>query len=190
MITIRVLYFLIALAVFLATLLMVGTSYYLRLRHRRRYPYGKWEEILKRLTIVDRDSIELIARDFIDESGQQRTEEGDTDLDPSEIWDLIGGMKGLLELERNCAVLVDLVFYVQQWYPEALLITEQMRQNAREVEWHVSRLKGAQKTGKLEDWFPDYAQRVVAKYYLMTRQVLTLYEQGNFPGAAELQRAL
>jgi hypothetical protein len=126
----------------------------------------------------------------VDESGKQRTAERDTGLDPSEIWDLIGGMKGLRELERNCAVLVDLVFYVQQWYPEALTITEQMRQSAREVEWHVSRLKGAEKNGKLEAWFPEYAQRAVAKYYLMTRQVIALYEQGNFPGAAEVERAL
>jgi hypothetical protein len=190
MITIRILYFLIALGIFVAALLTTGAYYYLRSRRRKKYPYGKWEDILKRLTIVDRDSIEMIARDFVDETGQQRTDESDTDLDPSEIWDLIGGMKGLRELEQNCAVLVDLVFYVQQWYPEALVITEQMRQYAREVEWHISQLKAAEKTGKLNDWFADYAQRAVAKYYIMTRQVLTLYEQGNFPGVMELQRAL
>jgi len=190
MITIRILYFLIALAVFVAALLTAGTYYYLRSLRRKKYPYGKWEDILKRLTIVDRDSIEMIARDFVDETGQQRTEERDTDLDPAEIWDLIGGMKGLRELERNCAVLVDLVFYVQQWYPEALLITDRMRQEAREVEWHISRLRAAEKNGKLDDWFTDYAQRAVAKYYLMTRQVLALYKQGNFPGVMELQKAL
>lgn len=190
MITVRVLYFLIALIVFVGVLLVIGLYYYLRSRSRRKYPYGKWDDILKRLTIIDRDSVALIARDLVDDSGKQRTDESATDLSPSEIWDLIGGMKGLKELERNCTVLVDLVFYVQQWYPEALAITEQLRQSAREVEWHVSRLKAAEKNGKLEVWFPEYAQHVVAKYYLMTRQVLALYEQGNFPGAAELERAL
>ena len=100
------------------------------------------------------------------------------------------GLKGLETLERNCAVLVDLVFYVQQWYPEALVLAEQLRKNAREIEWHVSRLKGAEKTGKLESSFADNAQRAVATYYVMTRRVLALYEQLNVPGLIELQRAL
>jgi len=59
----------------------------------------------------------------------------------------------LKTLERNCAVLVDLVFYVQQWYPEALAIAEQLRLNAREIEWHIGRLKSAAKAGRAEKAF-------------------------------------
>ena len=190
MITIRAIYFFIVLSIFLAGLLATGGYYYFTSRRRKKYPYGKWENILGRLALVDRDSIALIALDFVDESGDRKPSDDDTDLDPSQIWPLIGGMKGLEVLERNCAVLVDLVFYVQQWYPEALSIAELLRSNAREIQYHVSRLKGAEKTGKLEASFPDYAQRVIATYYLMTRRVLALYEQGNLPGLAELQKAL
>jgi len=103
---------------------------------------------------------------------------------------MIGGMDGLEVLERNCAVLVDLVFYVQQWYPEALEIAEQLRLNAREIEWHIGRLKGAAKVGKAETSFPENAQRVIEIYYMMTRQVLSLYQQCNLPEFADLQRAL
>jgi len=189
MITIRTIYFFLVLSIFLAALLGAGAYYYLRQRERRKYPYGKWESILKRLTSVDRDSVAIIALDFVDESGERR-EDDEADLDPASIWSLIGGMKGLEVLEHNCEVLVDLVFHVQQWYPEALLVTEQLRANAREVQWHISRLKGAEKTGKLKANFPDYAQRAITTYYLMTRRVLDLYEHGNLPGLAELQRAL
>ncbi len=190
MISIRIFYFVIFIAVFLAALLTVGAYFYLRNRQRRKYPYGRWETLLRRLDTVDRDNIALIARDLVDESGQRRTDEDEMDLDPSQIWNLIGGLKGLEVLERNCAVLVDLVFYVQQWYPEALLVTEQLRQNAREVEWHVGRLKSVAKTGRLEASFPEYAQRAVATYYVMTRRVLDLYEQLHLPGLADLQQAL
>ena len=190
MIGIPVVYFFIALGIFLAALFATGGFYYLRYRRRQKYPYGKWESLLKRLSSVNRDNLALIALDFIDESGDRRVGKQDSDLDPAEIWPLIGGMTGLEALELNCAVLVDLVFYVQQWYPEALAIANQLRLNAREIEWHVSRLKGAEKTGRLEAFFPDYAQRAIATYYLMTRCVLDLYEQGNLPGLADLQRVL
>jgi hypothetical protein len=190
MMTIHNIYFFVILAAFTTILLAIGTYYYLRYRRNQKSPYGNFETLLKRLSTVDRDKVALIARDLIDESGHRRTDEDDFDLDPSQIWPLIGGLKGLEVLEGNCAVLVDLVFYVQQWYPEALALAEQLRLNAREIEWHVGRLKGAAETGKLESSFADNAQRAVATYYLMTRRVLALYEQLNVPGVAELQRAL
>ena len=190
MIPVRSLYFLIVLAAFLVVLLTSAAYYYARLRRNQKFPYGNFETLLRRLSVVDRDSVALIARDFIDESGHRRTDEDDLDLDPSQIWPLIGGLRGLETLEKNCAVLVDLVFYVQQWYPEALALTEQLRLNAKEIEWHIDRLKAAAETGKLESSFADNAQRVVTTYYLMTRRVLALYEQLNVPGLIDLQRAL
>lgn len=190
MVTIRIVYFLAALTVFVAALATIAGYYYLNNRKRHKYPYGKWETLLKRLGSVNKDNVALIARDLIDESGRRRTDEDDLDLDASQIWQLIGGMKGLHVLELNCAVLVDLVFYVQQWYPEALAITEQLRRNTREIEWHIGRLKGAEKNGRLDTAFGDYAQRAVAIYYGMTQRVLSVYEQLNLPEFSELRQAL
>ncbi len=111
-------------------------------------------------------------------------------LEPAQIWKLVGGLEGLEVLEANCTVLIDLAFYVQLWYPEALVVAEQLRLSAREIEWHVGRLKGAQKTGKLESAFAMYAQPAVATYYLMTRQILALYEQGSIAMLTELRDVL
>ena len=183
-------YFLLALGILLVALISVTAYYYARSLRARKYPYGKWETLLKRLAPVNRDNIAMVARDFVDESGNRRIDEDPLDLDPSQIWSLVGGLKGLEVLEKNSAVFVDLVFYVQQWYPEALSITEQLRQDAREVEFHVGRLRGAAKLGKLESCFPDYAPRAVAIYYTMSRCVLDLYEGANLPGLADLQRTL
>jgi hypothetical protein len=99
-------------------------------------------------------------------------------------------LDGLEVLETNSEVLIDLAFYVQQWHPEALVIAERLRLDARELKWHVARLKGAARTGNLEISFPFYAQRAVATYYLMTRRVLDLYEAGNFSMLADLQKTL
>jgi hypothetical protein len=185
MITIRTLYFFGFLAIFLVAILATGAHYYLRSLKQQKYPYGKWDELLKRLGSLDHNNLALIAGSFDNEP-----EIEDEDLDPEKIWHLLGGMQGLEVVEKNCAVLVDLVFYVQQWYPEALLVAEQLRQNAREVQWHIERIKGAAKIGKLKTATPEYLQQAVAIYYRMTCQVLTLYEQANLPGFADLQVAL
>ena len=61
---------------------------------------------------------------------------------------------------------------------------------AREIEWHVGRLKGAAETGNLQSSFAAYAQRATVTYYIMTRHVLELYSQVGFPRLADLQQAL
>ncbi len=189
--------FFVAVGLFLMVLVTASIYAYVYSRQRQRRVYGDWNTIFERFTKIDRHSVARIALDFLSESDEDESlfnRDGlvaaDEELDPSEIWPLIGGMEGLEIMRRNCAVLVDMAFYVQQWYPEALAVAEQLRLNAREIGWHVDRLQGAAKTGKLEAAFPDYAQRAITTYYLMTRRVLALFEQGDFPGLFELQRAL
>lgn len=172
--------FLFAGALFLAILVGIAIYYVLRIRKASN---ATWHGLLARLVAVDRSKIELVALDLVDESGQ-------SEIDPESLWDLIGGMDGLEALEKNCDVLIDLAFYVQRWHPEAVVVAEQLRLNAREIQWHVGRLKGAAQTGNLVSSFPQYAQRAVATYYVMTRHLLNLYERGNLTEFGELQAIL
>jgi len=186
--TLRNLDFFGVLFVFLASLIGIGTYYYLRNRRRKLYPYGQWDELLKRLAPLDHQKLERIAEDPAVELDQDL--HWVETMSPEDIWRLLGGMRGIEIMESNCSVLVDLVFYVQQWYPEALLIAEQLRLSAREVEWHIGRLKATAKVGRPPVAAADCLQQAVAIYYQMTREVLALYEQANLPGLADLQRAL
>ena len=184
----RTIYFLAAALLILIFLAATAGHSYLR---RRRSSRGSWESLLNRLTFVDRNAIEEIARDVIDESGHQRGDENSALLGSSEIWKLIGGWDGIEALEANCAVLIDLACYVQQWYPEkALVVAEQLRLSTREIEWHGERMKTAARAGKLEGSILMNAQRAAVTYYLMTRQVLALYEYRNLPMLADLQKTL
>jgi len=176
-----------AVVIFVVSLISIAAYYYRRARHSTQ---NDWDSLLNRLTRVDRSSIAEVALDVIDESGQQRKDQGSAILEPPEIWKLLGGMEGIEALEANCAVLIDLAFYLQQRYPEALVVAEQLRLSAREIEWQVGRLKGAAETGKLESAFPMYAQRAAAAYYLMTQRLLDLYQQGDPLKLAALQKAL
>ena len=176
-----------AVAIFVVSLIAIAAYYY---RHARNSTQTDWDSLLNRLTRVDRSSIAEVALDVIEESGKQRNDQGSAILEPPEIWKLLGGMEGVEALEANSRVLIDLAFYLQKWYPEALIVAEQLRLSAREIEWQVGRLKGAAQTGKLESAFPMYAQRAAAAYYLMTQRLLDLYEQGDPPRLAALQKAL
>jgi hypothetical protein len=180
-------YFIVAIGIFLAVLVSVAGYYYSR---AHRSSQVSWEELFAKLIWIDRNNIAQVALDLVDESGQPRQVVDVEGLEPSQIWKLIGGLDGLEVLETNSEVLIDLAFYVQQWYPEAVVIAERLRLDARELKWHVARLKGAARTGNLEISFPFYAQRAVVTYYLMTRRVLDLYEAGNFSMLAELQKTL
>lgn len=181
------LHFVTAIGLFVVTLVLIAGYYYFR---SRRSSPASWEELLAKLTWIDRNDIAEVALDLVDESGQPKVAEDAGSLDPSQVWKLIGGLKGLEVLERNSEVLIDLAFYVQQWYPEALVIAERLRLDARELKWHVERLKGAAQKGNLQISFAFYAQRAVVSYYRMTRRVLSLYEAGNFSMLADLQKAL
>jgi hypothetical protein len=140
--------------------------------------------------MIDRSNIAKVALDLADESGKPREDSDTASLEPSQLWRLIGGLRRLEVLETNSEVLIDLAFYVQQWYPEALVFVERLRLDDRELKWHVARLKGAARTGNLEISFPYYAQRAVVIYYRMTRRVLGLYEEmGNFSMLSDLQKA-
>src|ERR1039458_567776 len=186
----RATYFFLVLSVFLLALLALVVHYYRRRIRTEKHPYGSWEKLLGRFSAVNRENLALIALSLVDEFGQRRGDENDADFDEAEIWSMIGGIKGLETLERNCAVLVDLVFYVQQWYPEALAIAEQLRLNAREIEWHIGRLKSAANTGWAEKVFAKHAEEVIVMYYVTTRRVLAPDEEWNLPGLLELQRTL
>jgi hypothetical protein len=181
------LYFFAAIVIFLSLLIFTASYYYVR---SRRASPARWEDLFARLTWIDRNNIAEVALDLVDESGQSKSSDDAATLEPSQLWSLIGGLEGLEVMEKNSEVLIDLAFYVQQWYPEALVIAERLRLDARELKWHVARLKAAAQKGDLEASFPFYAQRAVVSYYLMTRRLLGLYEAGNFAMLAELQRAL
>jgi hypothetical protein len=179
--------FLAAVVLLFVSLAAIGVHHYLRARRSSR---ATWESLLNRLTFVDRAAIARIALDVIDESGHPRKDETSATLESAEIWKLIGGWNGIEALGSNCTVLIDMAFYVQQWYPEALAVAEQLRLSAREIEWHVERLRSAAKSGKLESSILMNGQRAAVAYYLMTRYVLALHQYRNLPMLADLQRAL
>jgi hypothetical protein len=180
-------YFLVGGSFFLALLVILAVVYNRRARKARG---GTWEGLLSRLIFVDRHGVEQIALDAIDSHGRRREDEHAKELEAVEIWRLVGGLEGVEALQHNSRIFVDMATYLQTWYPEAVATAEELRISAREIEWHVASLQAGDKNENLEAWFRAYAQNAAATYYLMTRQLLSLYENGNAQLLGDLQRAI
>ena len=187
MVTTHNLYILAAAGGLLSTLISTGLYHYYR---GRRSSQVSWDELVQELSWIDRDCLAQVALDLIDHSVQPQEAKDSESLQPLQLFELIGGMKGLDALQRNSEVLIRLACYVQQWYPEAVVVAELLRLDARALKWHVDRLKGAARTGNLQISFPFYAQRAVVIYYRMTRNLLNLYEAGSFSLLEDLRGAL
>jgi hypothetical protein len=185
-VTVRTLYFVVAIGVFLTLLLSIA-GYYL-IHSRRRVL--RWEKLIADLTWIDPNSIAEIALDLVDEFGQPRATGTAGSMEPVKMWKLIGGLEGLAVLERNSELLIDLAFYLQQWYPEAVVLAERLRLDARQLKWHLARLNGAAARGNLHVSFTFYAQRAVVSYYVMTQRLLMLHETGRFPMLQDLRKAI
>lgn len=177
----------IALAALLFVALSTASIYFII--KARRLAKDDWGAVLARLKPLNRENLASVALNLVDEEGHPRDASW-PELEPAEIWNMLEGMSGLEIINGNCDVLIDLAFYLQTWYPEALVLTEQLRLNAREIKWHIERLRGAEKTGNIESSFAMYGQRAAATYYLMTQRLLHLYQATAFPRTAELQAAL
>jgi hypothetical protein len=178
--------FLVGVLAFVMALSSLVWHFSVRARRSSRL---SWENLVRKLIWVDPKVVSQIALGLLD--GPGRLEKADRDsIDASRIWEMIGGLDGLENLKKNSRVLIDLASHLQRWYPDALVIAEEMRLSARELDWHIGRLQGAAKTGNLEISFSFYASRAIAIYYRMTQQIIALYQERNLPMLADLQRAL
>lgn len=164
-----------------AVLLIVVTGIYCAIGLRTS-PEKEWEALLKKLITIDRDGVYKVALDAIEPSGQRRTDKLARELDAKEIWNLLGELDGLKTLELNSCVLVELATCLQRSHPEIARTTEDLRLLARELEWHVGRLRIAAQQGSLEFHVSTYAQNAAINYFLMEQRLHALCLKMNMQG--------
>lgn len=172
------------LSLVIALLCAVVLSY----RRARSAATMTLEELVGRLKWLDRDRIAEIATGALAMPALDPA--GSCEIDPQDLWDWTGGLAGLRNLDWNCHVLIELACHVQRWYPEAVVVAEHLRLNAREIQWHIARLQGAEEAGHLQSAFPDYAERAVTIYYTMTRDLLDLFAEADLAGFSVLQAVI
>lgn len=173
-------------AVVFIILLLVAIRY---VRKHRMARGTTWEALMKRIVPVDEKAIERVALDAVDASGDPKTEEHPRELGRKDIWKLLGGMDGINRIDNNARVIVEMAAYLERWHPEASETAEELRLEARRLEWHVGRLRAAETNHCLDFHFHSYGQHAALSYYTMLKSVLALAQQNRGALFVDLQRA-
>jgi hypothetical protein len=180
----RLYLFLALLSLLVASLVAIWIHYHLRARRL----FGQdWKTILAKVIPLDGTKLRIVAQDFLGDVEGFGGNQGPCELDCAEIVNLTGGLKGLRDIQTNCDALIELACYCQRLYPEALVVAEELRLNAREIKWHLDRVDAAERSGKSVAVFGEYAQRIATIYYLMTHRLLALYDAYDVLGAREVR---
>jgi hypothetical protein len=145
-----------------------------------------WRTLVAGLRPVDFAGVSAVATDYLTPRGSQ------TELNPDEIWEFLGGYEGLKRMRENAEIMLALAAYAQRWnYAEAVIVTERMRHDAALLRSSVRRVQMGLIPSRLFRRFrfalPLHAQEACSSYYLMRQRLLSLYETshaGRFPTLA------
>lgn len=170
-----------------AVLIVVGFKYTRKLRRSSR---RTWEELMSQLVRIDRQAIETVVLDAVETSGERRFDEHRRELGRKEIWDLLGGMDGIRRMENNSRVLIEMAAYIERWHPEAADTAEEIRLEARNLDWQTRWLREAEKNNCLELHFHSYGQNAAISYYSMVKKTLALFQHSEASLLGDLQRSL
>lgn len=155
-------------------------------RSSRKRARQDWRALVAGLRPVDFAGVSAVATDYLDPHRRQ------TELNPDEIWEFLGGYEGLKRMRDNAEIMLALAAYAQRWnYAEAVIVTERMRHDATLLRSSVRRVQLGLLPFRLFRRFrfalPLHAQEASSCYYLMRQRLLSLYETshaGRFPKLA------
>jgi hypothetical protein len=173
----------------LLVLLLVSVLAAVALWSRKRSSSrSEWNTLVARLARIDRDRLAQIA------AAQQQPEVPGAEYaraeEESRLWFRDVGFKGLDDLQNNCTVMIDMAHHIQSRYPEAVVVAEQLRLTARQIEWHLDRIRLASKAGHVEACFAEYGNRAIGLYCGMAETLKVLYDGLGVPERAQLQALL
>jgi hypothetical protein len=146
----------------------------------------EWEALLGGLVEINREGLDRVALDTIEPIGRRRTDELARELEPEQIWDLLGGIEGIEKLESNSRIIVQMADYLQRSYPNAADVAATLRSQAAELTWQVERLRMAVNQGTIEFHVTTYAPNVAIAYYLMEQRLQILLRIANIPSLRRL----
>jgi hypothetical protein len=177
---------LFVLLVFSLVAALAAVALWSRKRTSRR---SEWNTLVARLARIDRDRLAQIAaaqEHHEETAGAEYTQAEEQ----SRLWFREVGLQGLEDMQNNCAVMIDMAHYIQSRYPEAVVVAEQLRLTARQIEWHLDRIRLASKAGHVEACFAEYGNRAIRLYCGMTETLKLLYEGVGVPERAQVQALL
>src|ERR1700744_4206268 len=95
-----------------------------------------WGEIVAALQPIAFDQVSSVALDYLD------PREGQIELEPRDLWLLLGGKEGLRRMRENARLMLLLAAHAQRWnFEEGVIVTERMRRDALRLQRSVRRVE-------------------------------------------------
>jgi hypothetical protein len=148
-----------------------------------------WDELVIHLEPVLTNGIREVALEHL------RPRDGQVQIDPKKMFELVGGMQGLGAMRRNTRIVCALAAYAERWnYDEASVVTTKIRRDASVVRRATAYIM-------LEyifnvRWDSDHSrtryclEEAASAYYLMRERLLALYRTSHIGRYSQLAQAL
>lgn len=145
-----------------------------------------WDGLVSRMEQVDVAGLKAVALDYLDPKEHQ------TQLQPEELWNLVGGHEGLRRMRSNAELMLVLAAQTQQWnFEEATIVGERMRRDCLRLRKAIRRIElGLLRYSLLRRfslYAPFHLQEAAGAYYLMRQRLLALCltsHSGRYAGLA------
>ena len=148
-----------------------GIAYFANAGFRRReLRLHSWGEVLEKLEPIDLDGIRAIADGFLNADSTQ------VDIDPNEMWKIIGGLEGLKRLKTSAWAMFDVAVYTERWSgDQGAVVSDMIRREALRLNRAIFRVQMGFfiQFGLLGS--PFYLRKAAASYYLIYTRLVALH---------------
>jgi hypothetical protein len=140
----------------------------------RRLARCTWDELVAKLHPIESKGVMTVALNHL------VPQKDALELEPAEMWSLMGGLEGVQRMRENGRILVALASYVERWnFDEGIIIAERMRRDGLQLRRAVTQIMLATFLGRQQMRIPFYLHEVASSYYLMRQRLLVLYETNH-----------
>jgi hypothetical protein len=151
----------------------------------RRLARCTWDELVGKLHPVESTGVMTVALNHL------VPQKDALNLEPEEMWNLMGGLEGVQRMRENGRILIALASYVERWnFDEGIIIAERMRRDGLQLRRAVTHIMLATFFGRQQMRIPFYLHEVASSYYLMRQRLLVLYETNHAGLYSRLAEAL
>lgn len=173
----------IPFALFTSIVCVLGISLLLSHVRAHRVTNCTWNDLVGKLQPVPSEGMTRVALDHLVPTKNQ------LELEPADMWDMVGGLEGLQRMSDNAAVLIALAAHAEQWnYDEGVIVAERMRRDGLAVHRAVRSIQVAMFFHIGQVRIPFQLHEAAGSYYLMKQRLLALYETshaGLYPRLAQ-----
>ena len=128
-------------------------------KRSRKLVSADWQTLVTSLEPMHMRGLEMVAMDHL------QPEKNQLRLEPSELWELVGGEEGLRRMERNADTMIALAAYVRNWnYDQAIVVAERIRHDSILLKRAVRKIRWTAHIRKSELRIPFYVHQAASSY--------------------------